>query len=159
MGQPDAFALGRSNLNGFLFADIGMESSGMPLSVISALARQGHDPWQEAGRLAKLPRAAAADRLARLTAFMPASLWPMPDATAVAGRLVALLPGHDAHTTGSSSKRIDGKARQSRPWLHMAIAVVALLVGLSAYVALAPGGPPVAPSTTAAPVNPLPTGG
>jgi hypothetical protein len=56
MGQQDAYALGRSNLNGFLFADIGIERSGMPLSVISALARQGFDPWQEAGRLARLPR-------------------------------------------------------------------------------------------------------
>lgn len=159
MGQPDAFALGRSNLNGFLFADIGVESSGMPLSVISALARQGLDPWQEARRLARLPRASAADGLARLIAAMPASLWPMPDAAKVAARLVALLPGHGAQTTGASTTRSDGEARHDGPWLIVAIAVVTLLVGLSAYVAPAPGGPPAVTSTTVAPIPPVPTGG
>ena len=93
MTEHDAFALGRSDLNGFLFAEIGIEDSGMPLSVISALARMGLDPWQEAGRLAGLPRTVATDGLARLIAAMPASPWPMPDATPIAARLVALLPG------------------------------------------------------------------
>ncbi|HUZ63756.1 MAG TPA: hypothetical protein VMU82_08600 [Acetobacteraceae bacterium] len=92
MASTDAFALRRSDLNGFLFADVGVEASGMTLSVLSALARLGMDPWQEAGRLAKLPRAAAVDGLARIIAAMPASLWPLADATAIAARLVALLP-------------------------------------------------------------------
>jgi hypothetical protein len=85
-------SLPRSELNGFLFADVGIEPSGMPLSVLSTLARLGMDPWQEAARLAKLPRPSAIEALARLIAGMPASLWPLPDATAIAARLVALLP-------------------------------------------------------------------
>jgi transposase len=72
MKQQDAFALGRSTLNGVLFADIGVERSGMPLSVISALARQGLNPWHEAGRLAKLPGTTATDELARLIATIDA---------------------------------------------------------------------------------------
>lgn len=50
MGQQDAFAPGRSDLYGFLSADIGLEDSGMPMSVISAPARQRPYLWLEARR-------------------------------------------------------------------------------------------------------------
>lgn len=96
MADRDAFALGQSDLNRFLFAEIGVENSGMPLSVVSALARLDLDPWQEAGRLAKLPRPIAANELARVIAGLPTGLWPMSDATPIAVRLVALLPGQCA---------------------------------------------------------------
>ena len=65
MTSPDATALLRSNLNDFLFANVGIEARGMTLSVISVLARQGLDPWREAGRLADLPETEAIDSLAR----------------------------------------------------------------------------------------------
>ena len=92
MANTDAYALQRSDLNRFLFADVGVEASGMTLSVLSTLARRGTDPWQEAARLAKLPRNAAVEGLARIIAAMPSSLWSLPDATVIAARLVALLP-------------------------------------------------------------------
>ena len=92
MAGDDAYALQRSDLNGFLFAEVGVEASGMQLTVLSALARQGVDPWQEAGRLAKLPRAAAVDGLAQMIAAMPACPWSFADATAIAARLVNMLP-------------------------------------------------------------------
>jgi hypothetical protein len=90
--NTDVYALQRSELNGFLFADVGTEANGMTLSVLSALSRLGMDPWAEAARLARLPRNSAVDGLARLIAGMPGSLWPMADATPIAARLVALLP-------------------------------------------------------------------
>jgi hypothetical protein len=93
VANVDAYALQRSDLNGFLFADIGVEANGMTLSVLSTLARLGTDPWQEAARLAKLPRADAVERLARIIAAMPASPWSPLAATAIAARLVPLLPG------------------------------------------------------------------
>jgi len=40
----------------------------MSLNVISALARLGVDPWEETTRLADLPKAVAAEALARLVA-------------------------------------------------------------------------------------------
>ncbi len=163
MGQQDAFALGRSDLNGFLFADIGIEGSGMSLSVISALARQGLDPWQEAGRLAKLPRTAATDGLARLIVAMPASLWPMPDATAIAARLVALLPrkderGSDPSTVFFSNPLSVEKSAASGPWLMVAVLAMALLAGIAACVAPAPAELRAAPPSVAAPIHPVPTG-
>jgi hypothetical protein len=77
-----------------LFADVGVESNGMTLSVLSILARLGHDPWQQAEQLAALPMAAAVDTLAKIIAAVPSSPWPPLDASAIATRLVALLPKH-----------------------------------------------------------------
>jgi hypothetical protein len=51
----------RSELEDFLHAPIGMEKDEMPLSVLSALARLGLDPWKEAAELSELPRDHAAE--------------------------------------------------------------------------------------------------
>jgi hypothetical protein len=49
----------------FLFESLGVEDNGMDLSVLSALARAGVDPWAEAKRLAGLPRQAAVSAIAK----------------------------------------------------------------------------------------------
>ncbi len=152
MAEQDAFALGRSNLNRFLFADIGIEGSGMPLSVLSALARLGLDPWQEAGRLARLPRLAAADGLAALITAMPASLWSMTDATARATRLVALLPGQGGDPAA------EGDVRPVGPWLIAAVAAMTLIAGLAMVARIDPVPPVAARPAAAAPIQPVPTG-
>jgi len=66
----------------------------MTLSVISVFARLGNDPWQEASRLAMLPRSEATDSLARSIAGMPTSIWPLEAATTIAAGLIPLLPTH-----------------------------------------------------------------
>ena len=71
MTLPSPFALPHSQFNEFLFALIGMERNGMPLSVISALARLEVDPWQEAARLADLPKELAATALDGLIRRLP----------------------------------------------------------------------------------------
>ena len=96
MASPDVTALQRSDLNQFLFADIGTEANGMTLSVMSVFARRGTDPWTEAGRLAILPKADAAESLARMIVGMPKSLWSPPDASVIAERLIGLLPSRPA---------------------------------------------------------------
>jgi hypothetical protein len=92
MPNTDVFSLSRSDMNYFLYAEVGTGPNGMSLTVLSALARLGMDPWQEAERLAKLSRAAATDGLARLIATMPASRWSFAEAAGIAARLVLLLP-------------------------------------------------------------------
>lgn len=47
----------------FLFASVGEDRNGATVTVISALARLGLDPWKEAGDLAVLERNAACARL------------------------------------------------------------------------------------------------
>lgn len=49
------YMLGHSEFNEFLFAVVGEERGGQQLTVLSALARLGLDPWGEAARLSKLP--------------------------------------------------------------------------------------------------------
>jgi hypothetical protein len=65
----------------FLFESLGVEENGMDLSVLSALARAGVDPWMEARRLATLPRQAAIAAVLKFTGDVE-----------TARRLVELLP-------------------------------------------------------------------
>jgi hypothetical protein len=125
VAAPDATALQRSDLNQFLFADIGTEANGMTLSVLSVFARQGTDPWTEADRLAILPKAAAADSLARMIAAMPRSLWPLPDALAIAVRLTGLLPARPTGIIPSAGIR-----QAARRWSIGQIALVSASTAL-----------------------------
>jgi hypothetical protein len=92
MSISDAFALRRSGLDEFLFAPVGTEPSGLTLSLLSVFARRGDDPWKEAGKLVGLTKGDAIESLAQAISGMPRSVWTLLDATAIATRLVALLP-------------------------------------------------------------------
>jgi hypothetical protein len=65
------FSLINSEFNGFLFAPIGEEESGIELTVFSALTRLAVDPWGEAARLSGLPKEIAAPALASMIARLP----------------------------------------------------------------------------------------
>ena len=86
------FSLLHSDLTDFLFAVVGDEHNGMPLNVISALTRLGIDPWEEAARLATLPKALAAESLAPMIARLPFVRPLTSDDLTVSHRLVELLP-------------------------------------------------------------------
>ena len=126
MATSDVTALQRSDLNQFLFADIGTEANGMTLSVMSVFARQGSDPWTEAGRLAALPKADATDSLAHMIAGMPRSLWALPDAIVIAARLIGLLPARPT----AGIRQAAGIGRAARHWPLNQIALVAACVAL-----------------------------
>jgi hypothetical protein len=81
-----------SEFDDFLYAPIVVESNGMLLSVLSALARLNVDPWEEAARLARLPCEVATRTLMKLIAALPNGLSEGLDAGALARELVALLP-------------------------------------------------------------------
>ena len=59
-----------SDFDAFLFAPLGEDRNGLPLSIVSLLARMDLDPWQEAACLAGLPAQAAAQKLATLLAAL-----------------------------------------------------------------------------------------
>lgn len=163
MADTDVFGLQSSDLNSFLFAEVGVEASGMPLSVLSAIARLGMDPWQEAQRLAKLPRTAAVDVLARMIAAMPASKWPLPDAMAIAGKLVALLPGRSSSPPAVPS----AEPEAAETWRRLRWAVVFAFLGM-VFAGLmlnhlkpateTLGTDPAASLSTTPPANDVPTG-
>lgn len=54
----------RPDLDKFLFAAVGAEQNGAPLSMVSALTRLGLDPWEEASRLSSLSKREAGEQLA-----------------------------------------------------------------------------------------------
>ncbi len=86
------YSLGHSAYNEFLFGSLGQDAAGTELTVLSALSRLGIDPWQEAARLAALPREAAAEALAATILRLPDRMGPAAEAPMIAARLVALLP-------------------------------------------------------------------
>src|SRR5690242_236628 len=94
MTWPARFSLLNPRFEDFLFASIGSDENGMPLSVASAMARLGVDPWTEAGRLAQLPRVKAAEALASMISRIPSANHEAEAAVTAdtAGRLIALLP-------------------------------------------------------------------
>lgn len=95
---PPAFSLLKSEFNDFLFAPIGEERNNATLTVLSALARLGIDPWDESARLAQLSTEMATQRLTSIIAGLPNGRWLVADAGAIAARLIGLLPVRHAST-------------------------------------------------------------
>src|SRR5205809_647026 len=88
------FGLGHSEYNPFLFAIVGEEELGLPLTVLTALTRLGLDPWEEAARLSDLPRDVAARALAATIAALPRRDDEAADSQALATWLVDRLTPH-----------------------------------------------------------------
>jgi len=80
-------------LERFLFAPL-HENGDAPLSVLSVLARQDIDPWQEAARLAQLPKDHAVNSLASTIWKSDSQRWSPSAASIMAAQLVELLPSH-----------------------------------------------------------------
>jgi len=119
------FSLLHSDLNEFLFAPVGDEQTGMPLSVVSALTRLGVDPWEEAGRLAALPRALAAEALALMIARLPIGRPQLSDHLAISRRLVALLPQHGPAAALKASAK-------DRKYFQIVMVLACLALGVAA---------------------------
>jgi hypothetical protein len=107
----------------FLFAPVCEDANGMRLSVLSALARMNVDPWEEAGRLAAMPKATAEKTLLSALDRVSGQNWKSPEAAAIAARLVRLLPqpGQAAATTAPATANAatgaaKGRARLTSYW-------------------------------------------
>src|SRR5690349_15638187 len=129
MTLPARFSLLHSDLNDFLYASVGDEQNGMPLSVISALTRLGLDPWDEATRLAALPKALAAEVLTPMIARLSiGQSLPRSDDVAVAQRLAGLLPMHE-HAASPAREPTNAGVTKS-------VHTIMLLVGVALAVAI-----------------------
>jgi|SRR5579859_2172537 len=133
MALRESFRPLRPDLDKFLFAEVGAEQNGVPLSMVSALARLGLDPWGEAQRLSSLGKREAVEQLARLIAELPDSRRPLAEAREIADGLVEQLPKHDSNPT---SRPIPARRQyrwptalpQSKFMIFCAVAAVAALV-------------------------------
>jgi hypothetical protein len=126
----------------FLFASVGEEVEGMPLSVLSALSQLGLDPRDEAARLAHLTKEAAGDQLAKMIARLSHRRWSVSEAQRIASGLIERLPAENA------AGKDDRLARSTKPApgfkespfvIYLALAM-ALLVSLIASGYLSFGG-------------------
>lgn len=135
--SPSACPLG-PEFGPFLFAPIGVDPNGMPLSVLSALARMDVDPWQEAARLTELPAATATLALEALLAERTDGDPTDAGAGATAARLIALLPRKDG--SGTPKRRsvpqteATAGSQATLPVLLFLI-LMALMLGAEALVA------------------------
>jgi hypothetical protein len=137
-----AYAPMYPEFDAFLFASVGEEADGVPLSVLSALSRLDLDPRAEAARLAHLTKEAAADQLARMIALLSDRHWSASEARRIASGLIERLPM--ARTAGKDDRAAPGARPTtdfavSSSWIYLALAF-ALLVGLFASGYLSLGG-------------------
>ena len=155
-----AFALENSGLGTFLYADVGKELNGSALTMLSMLARLGRDPWAEAARWAKLPRAGAIDSIAQSIAQMPLVPAALAETRSTAARLVQFLPATMAGALQGSATK--AKTPSMPAWLPMTAlyCAISLVMALSVLLApsppqtaIAPAEPPIA--TSSAPKVPV----
>jgi hypothetical protein len=98
----------KPEFDNFLYASLVADKQGMPLSVLSALARLNVDPWEEAAELSELPRIPAAQRLALLIGQLPGDRWTPADSRTLADRLIELLPRRGGSRVVPSVVKADG---------------------------------------------------
>lgn len=131
------FDLARSAFNPFLFAEVGIEANGQSLSVVSLLARNGRDPWDEAASLAAMPAPRAIEALAQIIEAAQSALWPLPAATEIARRLIGFLPTRgdpppQARSAAQARPRGSLAIPLPRPW-QIALLLLILALGALAF--------------------------
>ena len=113
-----------SAFNPFLYAAIGDDKNGMELTVLSALARQNVDPWEAAAALNRLPAESALKKLVSMLDALPGQALPA-DRTAIAGRLMSLLPSRSA-ITGRSEGATHPPEKRSRHLSELPLVMIYL---------------------------------
>jgi hypothetical protein len=122
----------RPELQEFLYAPLTVANGEAPISVLSALARLGLDPWEEASKLADLTVAAATVRLTAIIARLPASSRANADPSVIVSRLVLLLPPSSGVRLPGRSIPMSGKS-QSNLLLAVVLAGLALAAAYMIY--------------------------
>ena len=88
----------------------------MRLSVLSALARMNVDPWEEATRLAAMPKAIAEKTLLSSLDLVSGKSWKSPEAAAIVARLVRLLPKADEAAPLEATGNAQALAQRKSYW-------------------------------------------
>jgi hypothetical protein len=127
-----------SEFDSFLFTALGEDRNGLPLSVVSLLARMNLDPWQEAGTLATLPAEAAARRLTVSLDSLTDPIMRQSISETKVLRLLALLPRRAPPTApaplgGAQTDAVRRPGTRLRIIIFITSAIV--LVGAQIFVA------------------------
>lgn len=120
-------------LDAFLHAPIGEDGNGMALSVLSGLCRLDIDPWDEAERLARLPKDRAIAALGRRLTLLPPAVLGLSDVAGIAARLVELLPRRDfsAMVQPKAAVAVFKPSPTLLLWLFAAVIAAALVFGIA----------------------------
>jgi hypothetical protein len=118
-----------STYDDFLYASVGEDQNGMLLTVLSVLARQNVDPWEEAADLSRLPEDTAMRKLTSMITALPGQSSTHADPTAVAGRLMALLPAR-VSSVGISDNAVLGQPAVNRSPAVARLLFIAIYIGL-----------------------------
>ena len=161
MKTPDPAPRLGSEFNAFLFSPIGEDRNGMPLSVVSLLARRDLDPWQEAASLAAMSAEAATRRLDSLIRTLPDQPLTLPDSRTIATRLTALLPrwtDPKIRPPQKQAKAADAAAGSTRRRIIVVamILVISTMLLVGAQFAMSHKEPPTQPVAADAPPAPSP---
>jgi DNA-binding transcriptional LysR family regulator len=126
MVRPASLSMLPSAYDDFLYAPVGESTNGALLTVLSVLARQNVDPWEEAADLSRLPPDTAARRL---TAMITASPGQSSNQAAVADRLIALLPRRIA-SADSAPGALPSVRPVDWPRSRVNLMVIAIYIGV-----------------------------
>jgi hypothetical protein len=154
MKPPASFSTLASEFDAFLYAAIGEDRNGMPLSVVSALARMDLDPWHEAAGLAAVSVETATGKLTSLLAALPPILTgPSPGITAA--RLIALLPRRlDTNSRSPATKGGIAAATRPPPRMNVILLAIYMILMLGTQFALMRRPPPARADIAHAPAPP-----
>jgi hypothetical protein len=136
MTNQNVFTLKNSDLNLFLFTDVGTELIGSELTMLSILARLGRDPWAEAAQLAKLPKAQALDSLTHSIGAMALGRHAMDRTAAAASQLILLLPEQRRNLAQRLSEAVGPPTL--RQWAPIALICASLAFSMAVNMVLAP---------------------
>lgn len=121
MDHRSRFSTLSASYDDFLFAPVCEDPNGLRLSVLSALARFNVDPWEEAARLAAMPKQIAETTLLSILDLVSGRSWKSSEAAAAAAQLVRLLPRLDeAAATATADARTGTAHRTNYWWLWLA---------------------------------------
>jgi hypothetical protein len=134
MALPRLYAPLRPDLHNFLFAAVGEEKNGIPLSMISALAQLDLDPWEEAGRLATLAKQEAVERLTALILRLPGLRRPSSEARQIAVGLIDVLPTHNGGAAPAEQEARRRKPQKIAP--GKAFWLICLALAAAAFLAM-----------------------
>jgi len=129
MSASDVLHPDGSDYDAFLFAEVGEDSTGASVTVLSALARLNLEPWTEARELSRLGRESAQKRLAihfQAITDIPALAGASEDSAA---KLVSLLPKRTPlRVSKSPEARTKSFPKLSMSWPTMALVGVVVLM-------------------------------
>ena len=122
MSRMDELRQSATPLDRFLHASVGEDRNGNPVTVLSAFARLGLDPWEEASDLSRLTRERARLRLGGLLARFRDVAVSGDGYGPTTQRLIDLLPRNSPHSSR--------EANPSSSPAHLAVAPILAIISV-----------------------------